>query len=82
MRSARCNNAALKALAELLHDAQTVDIRGLRSACIGLSKIGGAKCVRMSFAAGCPQVSEDSLRSFHKGCRFIRPECVLTQRQI
>lgn len=36
------------ALAELLHDAQTVDIRG------------------------CPQVSEDSLRSFHKGCRFIR----------
>ncbi|CAE7680868.1 unnamed protein product, partial [Symbiodinium necroappetens] len=20
----------------------------------------------------CPQVSEDSLRSFHKGCRFIR----------
>lgn len=36
------------ALAELLHDAQTVDLRG------------------------CPQLSEETLRSFRKGCRFIR----------
>ncbi|CAK9036949.1 unnamed protein product [Durusdinium trenchii] len=36
------------ALAELLHDAQNVDIRG------------------------CPLLSEETLRSFRKGCRFIR----------
>lgn len=43
------------ALAELLHDAQTVDLRGS------------------------PQLSEDALRSFRKGCRFIRSVVIVTR---
>mmetsp|Transcript_81379 Transcript_81379/g.143639 ORF Transcript_81379/g.143639 Transcript_81379/m.143639 type:complete len:764 (-) Transcript_81379:33-2324(-) len=45
------------ALAELLHDAQTVDVRGS------------------------PLLTEDTLRSFRKGCRFIRSVSVVTRER-
>eukprot|EP00929_Paragymnodinium_shiwhaense_P013908 TRINITY_DN121755_c0_g1_i1.p1 TRINITY_DN121755_c0_g1~~TRINITY_DN121755_c0_g1_i1.p1 ORF type:complete len:801 (+),score=186.20 TRINITY_DN121755_c0_g1_i1:158-2560(+) len=43
------------ALAELLHDAQVVDLRG------------------------CPLLSEEALRFFRKGCRFLRSGCIVTR---
>ncbi|CAJ1344245.1 unnamed protein product [Effrenium voratum] len=42
------SDRSCEALADLLHDAQTVDLRG------------------------CPELTEDTLRSFRKNCRFIR----------
>eukprot|EP00930_Biecheleria_cincta_P032353 TRINITY_DN22451_c0_g1_i1.p1 TRINITY_DN22451_c0_g1~~TRINITY_DN22451_c0_g1_i1.p1 ORF type:complete len:521 (+),score=89.42 TRINITY_DN22451_c0_g1_i1:920-2482(+) len=45
------------ALAELLHDGQTVEIRG------------------------CPLLTEDTLRSFRKGCRFIRSVCIVMRER-
>lgn len=42
-------------LAELLHDAQTVDLRG------------------------CPQITQECLRSFKRGCRFLRKVCIVTR---
>lgn len=43
------------ALAELLHNVQTADVRG------------------------CPLLTEDSLRSFRKGCRFLRSVSIVTR---
>lgn len=43
------------ALAELLHDVQTVDVRG------------------------CPLLTEESLRSFRKGCRYLRSVSIVTR---
>ena len=63
-----------KALAELLHDAQTVDLRGTSLICFEFSVEfwpTWASC-RAVFRRGCPQLSEETLRSFRKGCRFIR----------
>lgn len=45
------------ALAELLHDAQTVDLEG------------------------CPILSEESLRSFRKGCRYLRSVGIPTRER-
>mmetsp|Transcript_31595 Transcript_31595/g.90662 ORF Transcript_31595/g.90662 Transcript_31595/m.90662 type:complete len:742 (+) Transcript_31595:133-2358(+) len=45
------------ALAELLHDVQTVDLRG------------------------CPLLTEESLRSFRKGCRFLRSVSIVLRER-
>lgn len=45
------------ALAELLHDTQTVDLEG------------------------CPILSEESLRSFRKGCRYLRSVSIITRER-
>eukprot|EP00931_Biecheleriopsis_adriatica_P051899 TRINITY_DN30141_c0_g1_i1.p1 TRINITY_DN30141_c0_g1~~TRINITY_DN30141_c0_g1_i1.p1 ORF type:complete len:750 (+),score=124.23 TRINITY_DN30141_c0_g1_i1:94-2343(+) len=55
--AASLSDRSCEALAELLHDAQTVDLRG------------------------CPLLTEDTLRSFRKGCRFIRSVCVVMRER-
>eukprot|EP00928_Gymnodinium_smaydae_P011792 TRINITY_DN14316_c0_g4_i1.p1 TRINITY_DN14316_c0_g4~~TRINITY_DN14316_c0_g4_i1.p1 ORF type:complete len:865 (+),score=184.43 TRINITY_DN14316_c0_g4_i1:193-2787(+) len=49
------SDRAADSLAELLHDAQSVELRGS------------------------PFLAEDSLRSFRKGCRFIRSAIIVTR---
>merc|ERR1712226_394513 len=48
------SDRSVDALAELLHDVQTIDVR-------------------------CPLLTEESLRSFRKGCRFLRSVSLVTR---